>query len=364
MKIEAIIFDWSGTLVDDLPAVHQATNYVFSQAGVPQITLDEFRDEFELPFIDFYRRRVPNVGLEKLEHWFHSSLRSANDSVAPLPHAADFLATCRHHNIKTYVLTATKDEHFHIQATRLGLHGFFHRCYTGVWDKREKIHAILSENNLALDTTLYVGDMEHDVETAKEGGIYSAAVLTGYNRYHQLKTASPDFLVEDLRELRTQIQLGLSSPASETVNGPLPPYRPIATVGALIADAQQRLLMIRTHKWSDKWGIPGGKIDYGESAESALLREIEEETTLRVKEVEFIMVQDCIESNEFYRKEHFLLLNYLCHVDGANGVSLNHEAQEFRWVSQSELRDLPLNRPTQILIQEVLKKGLLSQWTQ
>ena len=35
--IRNIIFDWSGTLVDDLPAVWQASNFVFRQAGVPEL---------------------------------------------------------------------------------------------------------------------------------------------------------------------------------------------------------------------------------------------------------------------------------------------------------------------------------------
>ena len=51
--IRNIIFDWSGTLVDDLPGVWQATNHVFKRAGISQITLEKFRAEFTLPFKNF-----------------------------------------------------------------------------------------------------------------------------------------------------------------------------------------------------------------------------------------------------------------------------------------------------------------------
>jgi phosphoglycolate phosphatase-like HAD superfamily hydrolase len=37
--IRNIIFDWSGTLVDDLPAVFAATNFVFAQCGIAAISL-------------------------------------------------------------------------------------------------------------------------------------------------------------------------------------------------------------------------------------------------------------------------------------------------------------------------------------
>ncbi|RME93068.1 MAG: HAD family hydrolase, partial [Verrucomicrobia bacterium] len=85
--IRNIIFDWSGTLVDDLPAVLAATNAVFRQAGVPEMSLEEFRREFCLPFKKFYDRHVPHVPLQDLERWFHTAFEEAQDRVQPLPHA-------------------------------------------------------------------------------------------------------------------------------------------------------------------------------------------------------------------------------------------------------------------------------------
>ena len=93
--IRNIIFDWSGTLVDDLPAVWKATNFVLHQADRPELSLDEFRAEFSLPFTNFYDRHTPHVPLTQLENWFHSSYRQAQDSVGELPYARDFLVFCR-----------------------------------------------------------------------------------------------------------------------------------------------------------------------------------------------------------------------------------------------------------------------------
>ncbi len=85
--IRNIIFDWSGTLVDDLPAVLAATNAVFEQCGVEKLSLEKFRSEFCLPFKHFYDRFVPNVPLADLERSFHSHFRLVQDQVAALPHA-------------------------------------------------------------------------------------------------------------------------------------------------------------------------------------------------------------------------------------------------------------------------------------
>src|ERR1700750_2334281 len=121
---------------------------------------------------------------------------------------------------------------------------------------------------------------------------------------------------------------------------------PLATVGALIYNEAGEVLMIRTQKWSNLWGIPGGKIKWGEPSEAALRREIKEETNLNITDIEFVLVQDSIHSKEFYRDAHFVLLNYTCRCPGKPRVKLNDEAREFRWVSVADALEMAINQPT------------------
>jgi len=354
--IRNVIFDWSGTLVDDLPAVLKASNYVLTQAGRPEMSLEEFRAEFALPFTSFYDRHTPHVPMAQLETWFHSSFRQAQDSVIELPYARDFLEFCRAQHFRTFLLSTVHHDHFQVQCRVTGFDAYLDRPYTDVWDKREKIHEILAENQLRADETLFIGDMQHDVETAHHGGIHSCAVLTGYNTLEQLRAAGPDLIVEHLGELRRVLeQNGLDlKPAGDNFEETHPP---LATVGALIFDSAGRVLMIRTHKWSNLWGIPGGKIKWGEPSEAALRREIQEETGLKVMDIEFVLVQDCIHSKEFYRDAHFVLLNYTCRCAGEPRVILNDEARESRWVTMAEACRLPLNAPTRKLLEAVMTEG-------
>jgi len=133
-----------------------------------------------------------------------------------------------------------------------------------------------------------------------------------------------------------------------------PDSLPTPTVGALIFNAAGHVLMIHTHKWSNLWGIPGGKTKWGETSEAALRREIQEETGLTITDIRFVLVQDCIHSPEFYRDAHFVLLNYTCRAAGATDVTLNDEAYEYRWVVPAEALKMPLNTPTRVLLEAVL----------
>ena len=353
--IRNVIFDWSGTLVDDLPAVWQATNYVLARAERPEMSLEQFRAEFCLPFTIFYERHTPHVPLVELESWFHSRFRQVQDSVCALPHAREFLEFCRAASLRTFLLSTVHREHFAVQSAITGFGPFLEKPYLNVWDKREKIHEILEENGLAPDETLFIGDMQHDIETARHGGIHSCAVLTGYNTLDQLRAALPDLIVEHLRELREILQqndLHLKPPVKRFEES----HPPIVTVGGLIYNAAGQVLMIRTHKWSNLWGIPGGKIKWGETSVEALRREIKEETDLAVTDVEFVLVQDCIHSKEFYRDAHFVLLNYTCRCASPPSVKLNEEAREFRWVMEAEAMGLPLNEPTRTLLLAVRQR--------
>ena len=353
--IRNIIFDWSGTLVDDLPAVLKASNFVLAQAGKPAMSLDEFRAEFTLPFTKFYDRHTPAVTLPQLEEWFHAEFRRAQNSVVELPHARAFLKFCQAKKLRTFLLSSAHPEHFAAHCRASGLDAFLEKTYTGVRDKRQVVGKILAENRLRPEETLFIGDMEHDIATAQHGGVHSCAVLTGYNTLEQLRAAKPDLIVEHLAELRGVLEkyhFQFPPPVATNADG----EPPLATVGALIFNAAGEMLMIRTHKWSGKWGIPGGKIKRGETAEAALRREILEETNLKVKDIEFVLVQDCISSKEFYRDAHFVLLNYVCRAVGKKlNVILNDEGFQFQWCRPAVARKLKLNRPTKILLDAVMK---------
>jgi phosphoglycolate phosphatase-like HAD superfamily hydrolase/ADP-ribose pyrophosphatase YjhB (NUDIX family) len=350
--IRNIIFDWSGTLVDDLPAVLDATNHVFAKWGGPVWTMDQFRAEFCLPFQDFYSRYLPEAPVAELEQVFHGHFSQAQIAVEELPHARGFLEFCREHKLRSFVLSTVHPDYYATQVAANGFDKFMERAYLGVWDKRAKIAEVLTDNRLAAAETLFIGDMQHDMDTARHGGVFSCGVLTGYYRLEQLRASKPDLIVEHLGELRgilARRKFDLLAADNAAGAG----RHPVCTVGALVFNDCGEALMVRTQKWSGLWGIPGGKIKFGETSPEALRREIKEETDLDIAEIEFVLAQDCVRSKEFYREAHFVLLNYTCRVSGSCAVRLNDEAQEFRWVSPEEALKMELNQPTRILLNQV-----------
>ncbi|MFZ9936893.1 MAG: NUDIX domain-containing protein, partial [Luteolibacter sp.] len=340
----------SGTLVDDLGPVIEATNAVLLKYGLTPYDREMFRRSFRLPYREFYAEILPDVPLEELESHFRPAFAAAVTPVTVLPHAREKLEWCAALGIRCFVLTSMDETAFVKQLDGFAFRHLFEATYAGVLDKREVIHRILETHRLDPIETAFVGDMTHDVETARHGGVASIAVLTGYNHPEILAGVKPDLTVPDLGALRALL------------NRRHRPSGPVATVGALIEDGHGRVLMVRTHKWSNLWGIPGGKIRRGEGSIDALRREIREETSLEIDDIRFVMSQDCIDSPEFMRPEHFLLLNYLARASGTD-VTLNEEAEEFRWLTPPQARALELNHPTRLLLDECFARNLLDHAT-
>lgn len=76
-----LIFDWSGTLVDDLGPVIEATNFVLGKYGIGPMDREGFRRKFRLPYREFYEEILPGVSLEELEAHFRPAFSGSTAKV-------------------------------------------------------------------------------------------------------------------------------------------------------------------------------------------------------------------------------------------------------------------------------------------
>lgn len=130
------------------------------------------------------------------------------------------------------------------------------------------------------------------------------------------------------------------------------PY-PLVTVGGLIIAPDGEILLVESHKWNNCYTVPGGKVEQGETRESAFIREIQEETGLRVCNVRFAQTHESIFSPEFKQNKHLIMNDFI--ADLAPGCSkdqvvLNDEAEKFIWVRPERAKELKLNRELYKLI--------------
>jgi 8-oxo-dGTP diphosphatase len=124
--------------------------------------------------------------------------------------------------------------------------------------------------------------------------------------------------------------------------------RPLFQVfsAAIIFDDRNRIFLVKlTYQRYHPWGLPGGGLEYGESAEQAVIREVREETGL-VVEIEKLLFNKTFPPDKF-------AMYYLCRVtDGAFGPS--DEVSEYGYFSLNDLPDVRFRDYS--LINEIYEK--------
>ncbi|NEP57498.1 MAG: NUDIX domain-containing protein [Symploca sp. SIO2G7] len=130
---------------------------------------------------------------------------------------------------------------------------------------------------------------------------------------------------------------------------------PLTTVGALVANSSGQVLIVKTTKWKGAWGVPGGKVEWGETLEAALLREFYEEVGLELTQVRFGLLQEAVLDSQFVKEAHFILINYYA-FSVSETITPNEEIEEWAWVAPQQALDYPLNTYTRVLIEDYLQK--------
>ena len=108
----------------------------------------------------------------------------------------------------------------------------------------------------------------------------------------------------------------------------------IEVVAAIVQDGEKIFATQRGYgEFKDGWEFPGGKIEPGESKETALARELKEELDMEVE------IGELFETVEYdYPKFHLTMHCYLCQLAKEKFVLKEHEAA--RWLGKNQLDEV------------------------
>lgn len=128
--------------------------------------------------------------------------------------------------------------------------------------------------------------------------------------------------------------------------------RVVPAVGTVCFKGDDVLLIRRgTKPLQGQWSLPGGRIERGERAEIAALRELEEETAIAARIVALVDVVDAIftsrQSGEVTR--HYLLFDYAA-IWTAGEPAAGDDAAHAEWISPDRLDQLELWDETRRII--------------
>lgn len=111
---------------------------------------------------------------------------------------------------------------------------------------------------------------------------------------------------------------------------------PVPVVRLIVPGTAGRILILRRQGGAyeaGRWCLPGGKVDYGQTIEQTVIKELAEETALTATSSRFLFYQDSLPVKE--GKMHCINLYFECAVSGE--IVLNDESDEYAWIGKGNI---------------------------
>jgi len=210
MKVSAVLFDLDGTLLNTLTDIAAALNRTLAGRGLPQLTLEEVRAYVGNGSRRLVERAVPAGTADAVTDAVLAAYRADYDKncdIATRPYAGipGTLAALKAAGIRLAVVSnkpdgavkALTDTHFP---------GIFSSAVgegPGIRRKPapDTVLAAMAKLGVSAEETVYVGDSEVDVATAKNAGVPCLSALWGFRTRTQLEEAGAARFLERPEEL-------------------------------------------------------------------------------------------------------------------------------------------------------------------
>ena len=171
MQYTHIIWDFNGTILNDIQAGIDAVNVLLERYNKPRIeSVAQYKKAFGFPVIDYY----DSIGLER-ENFAQYAPEWVTEYNLREPYApifdgvTDMMQYFSSHGFKQYLLSATEQEMLLRQVDRLGVARYFDEL---IGQNTIEAHgktdaAILWAERVKPEKTLFIGDTLHDFEVAQ-----------------------------------------------------------------------------------------------------------------------------------------------------------------------------------------------------
>jgi phosphoglycolate phosphatase len=208
-----ILWDWNGTLFDDVELCRQLINELLTEYSLPEISLKQYRDIFTFPVKDYYAKAgldLKNNSFEELgKRWMKQyELRKISSSLFPFTN--NVLEKIKELNIEQSILSAYSEnslvsivEHYGINEYFSHIAGLDHIYATSKVDIGKELIKKIGNGK---GTVLMIGDTEHDYEVASEIGADCILIVNGHQCKEKLTNCgievfdSMEQLLNDLEE--------------------------------------------------------------------------------------------------------------------------------------------------------------------
>ncbi len=205
---QLVIFDLDGTILDTLEDLKESLNFSLGQMGYPRRTLEETRQFVGNGIRRLIQRAVPTetADIQRTYEIFMEHYRvHCADHTAPYPGIPAFLTELKARGYRLAVVSNKADSAVQALCGR-----YFPKIFDCVLGERPGVRKkpapdgvleVLARLGTPKEQTLYIGDSEVDIETARNAGLDCVLVDWGFRDRETLARSGAEHIVSDCREI-------------------------------------------------------------------------------------------------------------------------------------------------------------------
>ena len=210
MKYDRVIWDFNGTILDDLRVSIDAADELLTRHGLkPMVTVEKYHEVFGFPIIDYYKRigfDFSKVPYSVLAHeWVEIYLRRVKDAKirAGVKEAIEKINSV---NIKQTILSMSDKDMLIRQVKDLKIHDLFDEIYglDNIYAKSKLELAKKWRDEHKNERVLFIGDTVHDAESAEIIGCKCLLLAGGHQSIESLKCGNARVIL-DASEILNEI---------------------------------------------------------------------------------------------------------------------------------------------------------------
>ncbi len=193
--IRQVLWDWNGTLLDDLTYAIGVRNRTFPAFGLPRIgSVAEYHRQFTFPVRRYYERAgVTDETFVAVAHAWMAEYVRGFDTVPLHVDAAEALARFAAAGVRQAVLSATRRDMLESQIARFPIRAYFTDVLglSDIYARSKEAVGLdyLARCGVPAASTLMIGDTLHDAEVARAMGTGCVLVARGHQSRETLLTA-------------------------------------------------------------------------------------------------------------------------------------------------------------------------------
>lgn len=212
MHYKTVIFDLDGTLLNTLDDLAAATNYALAQHQLPQRTTEEVRWFVGNGIRKLIERAVPAHTPANLQKEAYATFNAyykahCNDATKAYDGVPELLAELRHKGCQTAIVSNKADYGVQELARLYFANALDAACgeRAGIAKKPapDMLLAVMQQLGADKKTTIYVGDSDTDLDTARNAGIPCIGACWGFRGREFLKQHGATLLAEAPAEILT-----------------------------------------------------------------------------------------------------------------------------------------------------------------